>query len=59
MKTQNKIPQFELPPIDTAVFNLVIEQSLDGERLHREMEAAALRIQESEEIEKKQQPNLI
>jgi len=56
---KTKPPQFQLPTVGSEVFNLSGEVAIDGERLQQEKEAAAKQKLEAEEIEKKQQPNLI
>jgi hypothetical protein len=53
------ILQFELPVVSVEAFNLVVESTLDGERFRQDLETAIERAQEAQEIEKKQQPNLI
>jgi len=60
MKTKRtKIPQFDLPTVGSEVFNLASEQTADGERLRREMEAAAEQTRQAAEIERQQQPSLL
>jgi hypothetical protein len=55
---KRSIPQFELPAVGE-VFNLAMENAVDGERLSQEAEAAAQRQDEAKELESKQQPKLL
>ena len=60
MKTKRtKAPQFELPTVGSAAFNLVVETAANGERVRQEMEAAAQDLLEAKEIEKEKQPALL
>jgi len=54
-----KVPQFELPTVGSEVFNLVIEEALDGERLQLETQAAAQIQHELKELEQQQQNSLL
>jgi len=53
------IPQFELPTVSREVFNLIVENAEDGERVRRETEVAAQQQREAKELELKQQKNLL
>jgi hypothetical protein len=57
MKT--KAPQFEFPTVSHAVFNLLVESAVDGERVQRELEEARHRLWEAKQQAEEQQPELI
>jgi len=51
-------PQFELPQSET-VFNLAVQDAVDGERLQQDLAAAVDRAREAKALETKQQPSLL
>jgi hypothetical protein len=56
---KSKVPEYELSVIGSEVFNLAIENALDGDRLKREAEAAAKGAEEARELEQKLQTDLL
>jgi len=56
MKTS--APQYELPQSET-VFNLITETTADGAVVQIELDTAAKRRREAQELEAKQQPRLL